>query len=167
MKKYWEYFKAGGILGVFISFVVPWVNKLLGDSVYGVTFSIYNIRSEVLGFATQGNMFAKFLLNYLPGELPAMSGLPVWLVSAVITGVGVGAMVVLGKWIVENLPLGISKKHELLASFVLGSLGAGALVAWSLPSFAVEPLLFLAITGFILSFLLQALYGVIGWRLPA
>ena len=167
MKKYWEYFKAGGLLGIVISFVMPWVNKLIGDGVYGVTLSIYNIRAEVLGFATQGNLFAKFLLNYLPGGVPALSGLPVWLVSAVITGAGVGAMVVVGKLIVETLPLGLNKKNELLAAFVLGSIGAALLVAGSLPTFAVEPLLFMVITGFILSFLLQKLYEGIGWNLPA
>ncbi len=152
--KYEQWFGAGSILGGLLAVVLP---ILMGLGEYGITFSIYNIRTELQSYLTQGNVVGEYLLNFV-----GVMSLP----GFILTALGMGLLVVVSRWVVETLSIKVKPRMKMVFVFVLASLMQGLIVSGSLPTFAIEPMVFILITGTILALVTEQLYKAMKWSVP-
>jgi len=149
-----EWAKAGFIMGALLSVVLP---LLVAIPSFGITFSIYNIRDNITQYVGAGTVFGQYLLSFV-GEL-SLPGL-------VVAGLGMGVLVLLARFVVGALKF-IPVKYTFPAVFVVAALAQGMIMTLQLPVFEFMPLVYLAITAFILSFLLKVIYKQLHWSIPA
>ena len=156
--KFFNWFKAGALLGLALPLLmsfVTWLLGLLGQETIGITFATYGIKENILAYVGTGNVFGSYLLSYI-GEItfPGM----------IASAVGLGVLVYLARYIAGWLKL--KAKIMLPAVFVLAALLQGVLMTLQLPKFEILPLLFLGLTGYVLSLVLKATYKKMKWKVP-
>ena len=161
--KNFEWFKAGAILGAFIAIVLPIVNQLVGQATYGVTFSVYNIRANLQAFIQSGKGFSEMLLHLagIQWSLPSILGI----------ALGTGLLVILSRYIIGAILPRLKAQDRMVAVFALASVLLGFITAGgfnqAIGMFSVELLVFAALTGFVLSYLVRAIYKRARLTIPA
>jgi hypothetical protein len=149
LKRFQNWFLVGAVIGIVISLILPpiiaWLVGTTG--VTGVTFAAYNVREQFANYAAQGNAFAGYILSFIGGGI----SLP----GVVITAIGLGSLMYLLRVLFDVLGINMSFKWKLFAIVVLATVVAGYVVSKSLPVFAIEPMIFMVITGAMISFVAE------------
>jgi len=161
--KYGEWFKAGAVLGLFISIFLPIVNNLVGSAEYGITFSVVSIRQQLSQFATSGSAFSEWLLSFTQFSF----NVP----QILMTMVGTGLLVLAARHIIGLVGLPKNAKHKVIAVYSLASVFLGLIFAGGIQQavgqFNLSFVFAAAVTGFALAFLVEMLYkNVLKWTLP-
>jgi hypothetical protein len=164
--KHGGWFVYGAVAGVLLSLVLPLIiGWLVGTTgISGVTFATYNVRESLTAYAAQGNAWAGVLLSYIGGgiQMPAI----------VLTALGLGTLLFAVRWLFDILglesmvPAKVRTPVLLLVASILAGWVISGDISKGLPAFAWGPVIFFAVTGLLISFVMDWFYKMAKWSMP-